>query len=382
MSSGFSDVVRTLRPNGPPETTRSSPSIRPDDLEFLDSLRSATPALERPRPRITGRPRASGNTPRPPLVSLISSLRSAISSASASAATLEATTPGSVTTTTASTRTFGPFINNTTTNVPNFPTGTASGTFFTLTTTPSSTSATPSTSNLPPPPPFSPTPSLPPPNASPSASLPPATIGGITAGVAAAFGLLLLAAFVLYRKRRDRLRPSYLEACEGGSTTLLPQTAPIAPILPRLTIHPAFRNAPISPIRDSPVSPLSPSSATAVVQPYFNPYYTALAQRNPYVFGPIPSSTARDEKRKRRKSLFLLKGWERTRLSGIPEGLEAEETGEDEGEWRKTLSESLGGFRFWESREDISHDWEGGDESEYSRRQSEVEDEGFEHVDF
>ncbi|KAF2227454.1 hypothetical protein BDZ85DRAFT_315033 [Elsinoe ampelina] len=369
VALGLGPILSTLRPS----TTRD---------------RGAPPRATRPpsplRPGSTGRPRV-GESKRPPLAALISSLRSAVSSASA--ARNATATQKSSSTRTANTRSFGPFVNNTTTTQrPTFPTTTLPSTLSTLTMTSRSPTLTPDpTLSIPP---SSPT-SLPAPIAQSSTSLPPATIGGITAGAAASLGIVLLLAFLLYRKRQDRLRPSYLEASEGGSTTLLSSPPPIMPLAPLLTVHPALRNTPTSPVHDSPVSPLSPMSSMPIIsdaRPYINPYYAALAQRNPSIFAQRPPTPVRtrEEKRKRRRSLFLLRGWERTRLSGIPEGLEGESEDEDRGEWRRTVSEGLGGFRFWESREDVGRwdeDEDEGWKEDRGRGRGEGEGERFVDVD-
>ncbi|KAG8629617.1 hypothetical protein KVT40_003482 [Elsinoe batatas] len=359
---GLGPILSTLRPSTTRDQGAADRATRPP--------RPLRPGSS-PRPGSTGRPRAE-ESERPPLAALISSLRSAVSSASA--ARNATATQTSSSTRTASTRSLGPFVNNTTTTRrPSFPTATLPSAPFTLT-----TNLRPPTLTLDPTlviPPSSPT-SLPAPIAQTSTSLPPATIGGITAGAAASLGIVLLLAFLLY--------PS-----EGVSTTLLSSPPSTARLAPLLTVHPALRNTPPSPVRDSPVSPLSPMSSMSTItdaRPYINPYYAALAQRNPGIFAqrPITPVQTREEKRRRRRrrrrSLFLLRGWERTRLSGIPEGWEGESEDEDGGEWRRTVSEGLGGFRFWDSREDVGR-WDGDDGWEEERGRGEGEGEGDRFVD-
>ncbi|PNS15038.1 hypothetical protein CAC42_2267 [Sphaceloma murrayae] len=209
--------------------------------------------------------------------------------------------------------------------------------------TPLSSPSVPSTeppSTTPPPP--APTLLAPPP---PSSPLTPATIGGITAASAFCLGSVLLLALLLYRRRP---RPSYLEA---GSHSRLPISGPLSPC---------------SPLLDRPATDTADPISTAMAEhqdagTYMNPYYAALTARNPGLFGPQKEEVVKGKKwaRHRRKSAFLIRGWERTRLSGIAEELEVEEEERGFGiGLRESLRRSTGGanefgwFRFWEDEDE------------------------------
>lgn len=73
--------------------------------------------------------------------------------------------------------------------------------------------------------------------------------------------------------------------------------------------------------------------------------------------------------------MFLLKGWERTRLSEIPEELE-DPFDEKEPDFRRTVYEELGRFKFWESREELMEDGyrEVADGEEYGEQDDENEE--------
>ncbi|TKX24841.1 hypothetical protein C1H76_3016 [Elsinoe australis] len=359
-SSQFQGEVSRTKADRP-RPTFSSRSFGPGRVPF------AGPTTTRaPRPAITNFPRPVV-PPRIPLSDLLSSLESALSNASAETAT-EAPRP--ITTRVATTSSFGPFIANASTTWPGFPTVRPSSTLLTTTSLP--TLAAPSLTPPPPPvpstqPTVANTPSSTPSSAPESVSLTAATIGGITVGCAASFGLLVLLAFMIWRKRREQYRPSYLEASWGDDADPDMQSNHQNPLLED---HPAFR-AIDSTLAAPPARPLTPP------QPYVNPYYAVLAQRNPNVFGPKsppPPKPARINF-KRRKSMFLLKGWERTRLSEIPEELE-DPFDEKEPDFRRTVYEELGRFKFWESREELMEDGyrEVADGEEYGEQDDENEE--------